>query len=546
VKKTKPLKQQNIEAVTLTYDLFDLPTAQHKAGLAGLILQIRSMTSRRVEPESIPTIEILTPTSARIRFTQRSAQGLFDDLYAAQYVEIKGKKQAKPSGNFLAQHFPDADGIWLKLWRDMLFEIPREKPRTRCPYKLRAEGKHYVEKQTSPWDRLLEIEKARVGGHTHTSEVDAGLLLGAQKESAERVGFRGRSEHNMLLHFWPLTTMIFVPRQIDDDGKADFVGYTLAIPEVADLEEFCRIYPRMLAQLDTATIGYRPRAAVIDIPQQAGLEFLEHMALLADQAARRRELINCLAAIEYTHLVKVGNNVKLMASGRIASDEHLLHVLDQYLALLGRDRARFRNPLFRAGVMLALLEGKPWYLPMRDPLMERPWPLFVRTEKTPAGLPWFAADVSKKFQDVSQDYQEEVEAMSEIQNLGTAPDRPKPPLELLVYRLIQNYVRRKTEEKCGIRWEDFKDNKVKDENTGKQRINFPKEYQEAREKVVSDGFLAMRSRREQDFVDYFTATVCSVAQFLPEDEFCVVAKALLEEPEKVKILALLAFSASSL
>ena len=213
---------------------------------------------------------------------------------------------------------------------------------------------------------------------------------------------------------------------------------------------------------------------------------------------------------------------------------------------LGRDRDRFRNPLFRAGVMLALLEGKPWYLPMRATLMERPWPLFVRSEKTPAGLPWFAADVSKKFQDVSQDYQEEVEAMSEIQNLGAAPDRPKPRLERLVYRLIQNYVRRKTEEKCGIRWEDFKDNKVKDENTGKERINIPREYQEAREKVVSDGFLAMRSRREQDFVDYFTATVCSVAQFLPEDEFCVVAKALLEEPEKVKTLALLAFSASSL
>ena len=585
MKESDPLKNK-IEAVTLTYDLFDLPTAQHKAGLAGLILQIRSMTDRRVEPESIPTIEGLTPTSATIRFTQRSIQGLFDDLYDSEFAEVAVEKKwadeqpkrveetrqtdpstgktrivkrfvyevVQPCGHFLRQHYPDGDGQWLKLWRDMLWDVPRGKPTTRLPYKSRAAGQPCAEGQTV-WKELLGFVKDRTRNVIRTCEVASALLLGAQARSAECVPFRGRSDHTLLLHFWPLTTMIFVPRQIDNEGKADFVGYTLAIPEVANLEEFCRIYPRMLAQLDTATIGYRPRAAVIDIPQQAGLEFLEHMALLADQAARRMEIINCLAAIEYMHLVnqdknkktkKKEKNVKLMASGRIVSDDQLPHLLDQYLALLGRDRDRFRNPLFRAGVMLALLEGKPWYLPMRATLMERPWPLFVRSEKTPAGLPWFAADVSKKFQDVSQDYQEEVEAMSEIQNLGAAPDRPKPRLERLVYRLIQNYVRRKTEEKCGIRWEDFKDNKVKDENTGKERINIPREYQEAREKVVSDGFLAMRSRREQDFVDYFTATVCSVAQFLPEDEFCVVAKALLEEPEKVKTLALLAFSASSL
>ena len=33
-------------SVTVKYDLFDLPTAQHKAGLAGLLLQIESMKAR--------------------------------------------------------------------------------------------------------------------------------------------------------------------------------------------------------------------------------------------------------------------------------------------------------------------------------------------------------------------------------------------------------------------------------------------------------------------------------------------------------------------
>jgi len=37
--KTKPIEPSSI---TITYDLFDLPTAQHKAGLAGLLLQTKT------------------------------------------------------------------------------------------------------------------------------------------------------------------------------------------------------------------------------------------------------------------------------------------------------------------------------------------------------------------------------------------------------------------------------------------------------------------------------------------------------------------------
>ena len=66
------------------------------------------------------------------------------------------------------------------------------------------------------------------------------LWLGAQAINAEAVPFQGRAEQNLLLHFWPLTALIFVPQQIDSDGKGDFVGYILAIPEVDDLENFCR------------------------------------------------------------------------------------------------------------------------------------------------------------------------------------------------------------------------------------------------------------------------------------------------------------------
>jgi CRISPR-associated protein Cmx8 len=129
-------------------------------------------------------------------------------------------------------------------------------------------------------------------------------------------------------------------------------------------------------------------------------------------------------------------------------------------------------------------------------------------------------------------------------------DRPKVPLEAIVYRLIRTYVHRKTKDRCGIGWEDFKDRKVKDEQTGRERVDVPEAYREAREKVCADAFLALRSRREQDFVDFFTATFCQVAQYLPEEDYRTLASALIRrdgEPswEGVKTLSLLALSANS-
>ena len=127
----------------------------------------------------------------------------------------------------------------------------------------------------------------------------------------------------------------------------------------------------------------------------------------------------------------------------------------------------------------------------------------------------------------------------------TKQGKPSAPLEILIHRLIRTYVRVMTTNRCGKKWDDFKDKKIKDEKTGRERIAVPADYREAQEKVVSDAFLAMRSRREQDFVDYFTSNICRVSQYLRDDEFQVVAEALLNEPQKVKTIAMLSLSANS-
>jgi CRISPR-associated protein Cmx8 len=349
-----------------------------------------------------------------------------------------------------------------------------------------------------------------------------------------------------------LTTLIFVPQQIKlkyEDAQVqvenEFVGYVLAIPEVARLDTFLFEYPQLLSQIGTEVRGYRPAESVIDLPAQGALEFLEHLARLSSEKATDA-LRFSVGSIEFLHLIKIGNTIKSLAAGRVTPRPGLLASYQGIVGYPGRPPP-FRNPLFRRGLMVALLKDQEWYEPFRPLLVERPWPLFIRSEKSPKTLPWFWQDAAQKYTELQTQHSEEkqeYEAMAKDSPDAPA-SAPPTPLSLLIHRLVQSYVLRKTEEKSGYKWDDFKNNKVKDDKTGRERIDVPEAYRNAKERVASGIFLEMRSRREQDFVDHFTATFCSVKQFLPENDFRLVADALLTQPENVKTLTLLALSANS-
>jgi len=122
-------------------------------------------------------------------------------------------------------------------------------------------------------------------------------------------------------------------------------------------------------------------------------------------------------------------------------------------------------------------------------------------------------------------------------------------LEVVVYRLVRTYVNRKTEEKSGVTYDSFKGNTESDEK-GRKRVVYPHAYTEARQKICSSTFLGFRSRRDADFVNFFTSTIGSVSQYLPEDDYRIVASALMNEDglccrENIKTLAMLALSAAS-
>jgi CRISPR-associated protein Cmx8 len=487
------MKGQAVENVTVRYDLFDLPTAQHKAGLAGLVLQVRSMRERcRSDDDPIPEVVELTATSATVRFTEPSVQALFDDVYAARKAEAPkarrgrarnaepaveegapGEPGVEPVGPFLRDHYPDEDGLWLKLWRNMLWAVPRGIPKTRIPFEQRAAGLPCKEGQAA-WQGLVKADKARGTNRFFTTDVASSLWLGAQECNAERVPFVGRAEHNLLLHFWPLTTLVFVPEEVKPDGETRFVGFALAIPEVSHLVHFCEEYPEMLHELNPAPRGYRPAEAVIDLPEQGALEFLEHLARLArHRAERKQDFSDSVGGVEFLHVAKVKKVVKLMAAGRVAPRPRLL---DQYEAVMGRpgQPPPFRNPLFRRGLMLGLLRDQPWYANLAAPLAQWPWPWFVRSEKSPRNIPSFWADAATRFKAEADDYKHQTEVRQNMADPDTAGDlAPPSTLSLLIHRLVRKYVRLKVEARTGLKWKDIRQRK-----NAEGKIDVPRKWTE--------------------------------------------------------------------
>ncbi|MBI2502236.1 MAG: type I-MYXAN CRISPR-associated protein Cmx8 [Candidatus Latescibacteria bacterium] len=550
----------SINAIELEYDLFSLPTAQHKAGLAGLLLMIESMNMRHMQP--MPEILECSAIGAKLKFTRDSIQVLFDDLFAASWEEVsvrsqwrgkqpkrveeqevaqedgKTKKEKRfiyevvqPHGEFLRTLYPAGNDGWIKLWRDMLWNTLRAQPTTRKVYEERAEHRSSVEAQ-KVWQNLATGHVLKEAGKVKVEGIVGTLFIGAQDVNPEKVPFQGAAEQNFLLYFWTIPSLVYSPRTVTIERKNETVearlddkGYVIIVPEPADLHEFVDEAKRFLQSLDPAMAGYRPKAAWIELPEEGGLEYLYH---ITRQRLMGQDIQYSLAAVEIYHLERQGNNSRLLSGERLSPSSRLLRA---YEAM----REHCENPIYRARRIRNLLAGVPWYEDALADFNGFPWTFFLRKEgRMPKRMAFFGKDVRKTFEAI------EAELAMKQGGVSMSSEEWDDHLALRVYKLTQNYVNRKTEEKSGIKYESFKENK-----NPEGRVIYPEKYREAREKVCSDAFLAMRGRREQDFVEYFTGTMCSVPQWLPEDDFVAVSRALMTEWEKVKTLSMLALSACS-
>ena len=534
------------ETLLLEYELLELPTAQHKAGLAGLLLHLDSLAERGIP--GAPTVEHLGQFAASIRVDRNSLQVLFDDLYAARLervlvrskyanktpleettVEVRrdGKlhqekrfvyEEVRPSGPVLTHWLREGDeDPWFKLWQNMLWSVLRAQPATRREYQARA-NEQPVGFGDKFWAAFTKAAKQRTKGKFVTESIAGSLFVGAQDKNAERVIFVGRVEHNLLLHFWQWATPIFVPRVLDPrKGNWNYQGFLLAIPEVADLIEFPRDMKHYWQDLDPSRSGYRPAESLVDLAEEGGLEFLYH---LVRQRLNKADLNYGVHAIELYHQEKRGNSVRQITAERLTPSKTLLGAYERI-----RDDRR-KHPLFKRLQIGNLVHGESWFHGALDLFARFPAEFFIHGPNTPRGR-FFGADVRHRFKQAIRDLE------LKEQTMRTSSD--DEALQRLIYQLIRSYVDLRTKNRAAL------PDKKYDALTTAEK----KKYNDLKPKVAITAFLALRGRREQDITEYFTGTLCSTGHYLKEEEFLLLGNALMRDPDKVKNLAMLALSAHS-
>jgi len=520
------------QVLKLQWDLHELPSSQHRAGLAGLALSVEFL-KRKPDRKGVCEIEHIDDHGLTLAMDRLGAQSLFDDIYDATVeetrskskwagaeakrvdeIEVKDEKTGKlksekrfvydrvvPAGSIVRDWDAATEAapkLWLKLWQDMVWTTLRGVPATREPFNARAEGR-VVEDGGDAWDELATKPNSSV-------ELPSTYALGAQAKSAENVAFEDVARFRFLLHFWSPVVAIYVPAVLQRDGKRDFVGYALAMPDVAILSDFVVAWERVARGRGCEPSGYVPRDAVIDLAAEAGLDVVRRSndVIVAKQGAASTR--PWLGAVDVFHVEKEGNNVRMRGIGRVVPQRKQD---DEYARVRS---GNYRSPLFRRQRISNVLDGKPWWWGFARLCSTTPDEMTIRHHS-------FQHDCKA--------------ALTEVEMKQDVPDTEQT-LEHLLFRRVQAYVLGKTERKYQLSW-----------GTAQGNAAAEKEYREKREKVAREAFLAVRSRTGSDFVAYFTSTICSVPQHASEEKFLKIARALMDpkEAERVRSLTLLALSA---
>lgn len=520
------------------WDLAELPSAQHKAGLAGLAISAQYLR-RKPGRKGVCEIVSLNRAGLTLRIDRDGMQALFDDVYDATLDEQEREKpfqnkrtkadvppkrtfertlmdkkgvektktiyiydQVVPRGGVIAEWDaaqPGTAKLWLKLWRDFVWTTLRGVPATREPYELRAE-KMPASDGADAWEALTEKPLEGV-------PLPSTYYLGAQATTAENVSFRDRARMQVLLHFWPFAVPIYVPTSVERDGSRECVGYAIVVPDIVDLLGFVTDWAKVARERGCEASGFVPRDAIVDLPAEAGLD----LGRRAFQVIAEREGVATtkpwLTAADVFHVEKEGNNVRVRGVTRVDLERTRV---DAY----ARTKAAYRSSEFHRRRIMNILEGRSqWSHGYGRLCSVTPDELTINDSR-------FRHDCRVAFTEVEMTQNEE-----------------ETTLEHRVYRMIRSFVTQRLVMKHG---KDWTWERVK----GTNREN---DYNDKKGKIARDAFLAVRSRSGADFVGYFTSTICSVPQYLGETGFIEVARALHDETqvEHVRSLTLLALSANS-
>ena len=553
--------KQTVDILTLNYQLAELPSSQHRAGLAGLVLVIQWLErqpefKQQVEEGAICKLTRLDENGATLELNQLGLEVLFNEIYAAsteeqarprpfknkkkevipplreeeqEITDAKGKTKIKkiyiypivvPRGSFLADSsydhsIEDTNGYWIKLWRDMVWTILRGVPATRKPFEGRAQG-IYTKDTDNTWKQLVQPAEFAV-------DLPSTYFLGAQANNADNIPFKDRAKFQFLLHFWVFAAQIYIPAVINNEGKRDFVGYALAVPDIAKLKRFCQRLLRILRNRSPDLSGYRPRDCIVDLAIESALDMVKRLRDRLTQTTGEHSTSSAVFGIDVIHTEKQGNNIRLLSITRLNPEAAMI---DEYTHI----RQNFWNSLFRRQCLLNLVNHQPWYNGFDSLLCTLPYKQSIEND-------YFRHDIRKK-----------LESLIDEETQMSEPETSKA-IEPMIFQLVKTYVNRKLKSKYEIDWKSewtLPKEATKEQREARDKLTEYEDYTKKKAKIAKSAFLDVRSRTEQmDFINYFVSSLCSVPQHMKSDDYVTLTQELYQDTDKIRTLTLLALSANS-
>ncbi|HNE56602.1 MAG TPA: type I-MYXAN CRISPR-associated protein Cmx8, partial [Leptospiraceae bacterium] len=611
---------EEVKEITLEYKLHDLPSSQHKAGLAGLYLVIKWLNEQGESGKDILGKTEISETGLKVTLTKNDVKDLFDEIYKSEDVEIISKSEPKkgdfqtfekiektifyfyeteakskrkdketnvileptkeiikkekdkrtgnikdvkyyiyldkfqekkqdeeeeeiepikeeefedtityykykmnfPKGSVLKGYDKTPDSSWIKLWREAQWLLKGDRQRLiyENPYK----------EVEIIWEKFTKDKKE--------NDLSKVLFLSAQNNNAEKVDFKEINKNKFLLHFWVFVAQPYAywtQRKDKKKYKTDEHGFIFAVPDISKLESFIFIFNDLIQSQDNEIKEYpikRPEQAVVYLPGLAGLLLLKsiHDILKRKLNSNYSDVVHGVDLFHYDFEWKSGKAKKNRASifkgyTRIKPDIEFENKAAGIKKL-------YKNFFFQKQMLQNLFEQRDELYNFYNLFSTREYEYFFKYwdgEFKPDAKTYFEEKKIKGEQEMSDD--------------GKIPKTIEP----LVHQIVRTYVYSKMESKYQLVWD--KDKKL----LWSKAKNAPaddKDY-ENKSKIAKDAFLAIRSRKDKDdFITYFTSTICSVSQYLGEEGYTLLAGSLYNENEalgweKIRALSMLALSANS-
>jgi CRISPR-associated protein Cmx8 len=524
------------ETISLDYHLAQLPTVSHRAGLAGLAFLILYLHryDRHTKTEIKSTF---SESSLHFECTQSGLQSLLNLFFSAHYelrwsktkikdpIEIKIEKDQ--SGKELTLYgwhglvidglaLCGESGLWKSLWSEWMLNTIRAFPKSREPFKLRAE-RDLAKRQSRPFSEEAFLQEAKKTWQAlKKPNARAGLsssaIIGAEAATAEGVSLENTNAEQFLLNFWPVVSQPYIPCKFKPNGDREDWGYAVAIPDVLNLELFVESFDDILGLRSNAKYGYRPAEAMVELPEESALESLRQIQERIDHIPTAGDDIESnILGFEVCHAYRPdpqrGPELKSIA---------YLPANFPGISQYAKYRTKLWCPWVRRHLLQNLLRGLNW------------------TERWDELFSWVKVDEAHSKQSNSDDHSKP-EDIDQNQKKIKFDNRyfVDDCWVILQGELVEVPELVKTLNSLCHRYLEAR---LKDRGLAKQDLH----------KLARQEFLAVRSYASAEaFQKYFFGRLCSrVSPGSKPDQFTEIAQEVFDSPEKVRGLTMLALASN--